>query len=106
MFAQGKSRKQRVVTQVTINLIALEVRKIATTTTRNTDLFSQSRGMIDQDDPGAAPARLSGTVHSCSASTDNRYIKRTRTLDRSSHLADAPDEIDIDVRAAFATART
>jgi hypothetical protein len=45
-------------------------------------------------------------VHSCSASTDNRYIKRTRTLDRSSHLADAPDEIDIDVRAAFATART
>jgi hypothetical protein len=62
--------------------------------------------MVDQDDPSTARTRLSGAVHACSARTDDRYIKTIRTLNRSRHLADAPGELDIDVRAALATAWT
>ena len=62
--------------------------------------------MVDQDDPGTARARLRGAVHACGPCTDDRHIKGVQALDHSRHIADAPDGIDIDARAALATAST
>src|SRR5947209_17831791 len=54
---------------------SVQVRKVATSTTGDTDFFCQLFGMINQHDAQAALTSGGGTHHACGTSADNRDVK-------------------------------
>jgi hypothetical protein len=80
VLAQREPRKQRILAEISGDLGTLEIRKIAATTTGDSDLFSQARCMVNQHDPRAAQTRLSSAVHAGSASPDDRDVKGRRVM--------------------------